>query len=172
MMNRAVVCKFISDDVPAMPSSSGMGNPGDRSCHFSGRCASMVPPSDFPQDVHPSSPLPSPVEDFPSSHKRPRVEVEGTEGAPTVAGPSEPVFLALVLTPRMDPQEGTFNMAKVVNQADVEVLTSRTFTGIGNLILSNASVILAVTAMVEKYSYALRNGEMLHREFQEAKATV
>ncbi|KAK4424510.1 hypothetical protein Salat_1644400 [Sesamum alatum] len=133
----------------------------------------MVPPADLPQDVHPSSSLPPPVEDLPSSHKRPRIDVEGTEDAPTAAGPSEPAFPAPVLTPRMDPQAGAFNMSMAVNRVDVEVLTPRTFTGIRNLILSHASVIpAAVTTMVEKYTYSLRNGEMLRRELQETKASV
>ncbi|KAK4429358.1 hypothetical protein Salat_1236200 [Sesamum alatum] len=175
MMNRAAVPKFISDDVPAMPSSWGIrsapSTPSDLAPELtptptttpppsSVPCPqdtpvievvtspedipSMIPPTDLPQDVHPSSPLPLSVEDLPSSHKRPRVEAEGA-----------------------------FNMSKTVNRADVKVLTPRPFTSIGNLILSNASVITAaVTALVEKYSYALRTAEALRRELQEAKAGV
>ncbi|KAK4426610.1 hypothetical protein Salat_1429700 [Sesamum alatum] len=64
-------------------------------------------------------------------------------------------------------------MSKTVNRDDVEVLTPRPFTSIGNLILSNASVIPAiVTALVEKYSYAVRTAEVLCRELQEVKDGV
>ncbi|KAK4435240.1 hypothetical protein Salat_0687300 [Sesamum alatum] len=133
----------------------------------------VVPPTDLPPDVHPSSPLPPPIEELPSSHKRPRIDAEGTEATPIAAGPSEPVFPAPVINPRMDPQAGAFNMSKALNRADVEVLTPRTFRGIRNLVLSHAFVIPAtVTTMVEKYAYSLRNGEMLRRELQETKAFI
>ncbi|KAK4417384.1 hypothetical protein Salat_2564000 [Sesamum alatum] len=205
MMNRAVMRKFIPNDVPAMPSSSEMrsarSTPSDLSLKLTPTSTTTlpssasvscpqetpvidvvtspedvppaVPPTDLPSDVNPSSLFPPLVEELPSSHKRPRIAVEGAEDTPTAVGPSEPVFPALVLTPCIDPQAGAFNMSKAVNQADVEVLIPRTFTGIGNLMLSQASVIpTVVTAVVEKYAYSLKNCEMLHRELQETKAAI
>ncbi|KAK4426464.1 hypothetical protein Salat_1415000 [Sesamum alatum] len=162
MMNRAAVRKFIPDDVPETPVIEVVTSPED------------VPSAplhvDAQQDV--GSPLPPPVEDLPSSHKRPCVSVEGAEEVTPRLVPSQPAFPALVLTLRMDPQARAFNMSKAINRADVEVLTPRTFTGIGNLVLSHASIPAAITAMVEKYSYTLKNCEMLRRELQEAKAYV
>ncbi|KAK4438105.1 hypothetical protein Salat_0144600 [Sesamum alatum] len=152
MMNRVAVRKFIPDDVPAMPSSSGTrsapSTPSDLPPKLTPTSRMTHPPS-ASLPCHQETPVievvtspedASYVEDLPSSHKRPRIDVEGTEDVPTAAGPSELAFLAPVLTPHMDPQVGAFNMSKAVNRADVEVLTPRTFTSISNLILSNASV--------------------------------
>ncbi|KAK4417205.1 hypothetical protein Salat_2546100 [Sesamum alatum] len=171
MRNRVAVRKFIHDDVPVMPSSSETRSapsspmdippkltphsqtsppaPSSEPCTFETPVIEVVtspedvPPTTFPIDAQQEvdSPLPSPVEDPPSSHKRPRVSVEGAKEVPFEAGLSQPVFPAPVLTPRMDPQAGAFNMSKAVNRADVEVLTPRTFIDIGNLVLSNASVV-------------------------------
>ncbi|KAK4425453.1 hypothetical protein Salat_1739300 [Sesamum alatum] len=163
MMNRVVVCKFIPDDVPAMPSSSGTrsapSTPSDLPLELTPRSTTTPPPIaslSGPQetpDVPLSSPLPLPVEEPPFSHKRPCISVEGAKDTPSVAGPSEPAFQAPVLTPYMDPQAGAFNMLKAVNRADVEIPA-------------------VVTAMVEKYAYSLKNCEMLRRELQKVKAAI
>ncbi|KAK4431148.1 hypothetical protein Salat_0876900 [Sesamum alatum] len=128
-------------------------------------------PSEVPtSESHPPSPMPLPIEDLPSSHKRPRTSEEGAEGTPLSVGrPSEFIFPALVLTPRLDPQARAFNMSRTVNRADVEALATHTYPGLENFVLAQASIIpVAITTMTEKYANSLRVTEMLRRELNEA----
>ncbi|KAK4421312.1 hypothetical protein Salat_2081700 [Sesamum alatum] len=120
MMNREVVHKFIPEDAPAMPSSSGTRsapstpsnlppkltpssstpppasvNP-EASAHETPKIEVVTSPEDStplpvqseapPSESYPLSPLPLPMEDLPSSHKRPRTSEEGAKGTPSSAG--------------------------------------------------------------------------------------
>ncbi|KAL0436494.1 UNVERIFIED_CONTAM: hypothetical protein Sradi_0357300 [Sesamum radiatum] len=183
MMNRAAVRKFIPDDVPVIPSSSetrsasaifsdilsSSVSPTTPSAHIPPGSASAPQdtpvievatspdiegtPFQTPFEVPLLSPTPPSVE-VASSLKRPRIE--------EFVGGDHPLFFpARVMTPRLDPKAGVFNMARATNRADVEGLLPRSMQGLSHFPLAQTSTThVIVAAMTEKYEAF---GEKLRR---------
>ncbi|KAK4417218.1 hypothetical protein Salat_2547400 [Sesamum alatum] len=132
-MNRAVVRKFIPNDVLAIqPSPSNrsiLSTPSEAPSASVPRVVTPPPPqsytSAFPQgtpiikvstspeestpfqtplEVDPSSPIPPPVEAVSSSQKRPRIEEVPVEESPAGEASKPLVFPARVLTPHLEPR--------------------------------------------------------------------
>ncbi|KAK4423199.1 hypothetical protein Salat_1902700 [Sesamum alatum] len=158
MMTSAVVRKFIPEDVPAIPPSpsarSVSSTPSEAPSASVPRATSPPPPQSYaaafphgtpiievstspdegtpfqtPLEVHPSSPIPPPVEAVSSSQKRPRIEEVPIEDPPAGEASELLVF-----------------SAQATNRADVELLSSRSVAGIGNFLLTQISAIPAVVA--------------------------
>ncbi|KAL0448817.1 UNVERIFIED_CONTAM: hypothetical protein Slati_1438100 [Sesamum latifolium] len=196
MMNRAAVRKFIPDDVPAIPSSSGTRSASETPSDVP---SSSIPPTtptaplplgaaSLPQGLPvievdtspeaeavpfqtsledpPLSPISPPVEVTSSSQKRPCIEDPTGDDSPKV-------FPVRVLTPRLDPKTGVFNMVKATNRKDVEELLPRPMLGLGHFLLTQTSTIPAiVTAMMEKYEALERNFEGLRQELKTANTRL
>ncbi|KAK4424605.1 hypothetical protein Salat_1654100 [Sesamum alatum] len=176
MMNCAAVRKFIPEDVPAIPPS-----PLARSVSST---PSDLPPSGVPhkltpappQSYTPAFPQGTPVIESkasPLSQKRPRLEEVQREETPT-GGSSEPlVFPAQVLTPRLEPRAGVFNMSRTINRADVELLATSSVTGAGNFVIMQVSAIpAAIAAMVEKHGALIGGHEAVRRELQDTQVKL
>ncbi|KAK4417200.1 hypothetical protein Salat_2545600 [Sesamum alatum] len=145
MMNRAVVRKFIPEDVHTIPPSpsnrSVSSTPSEVPSANVPRASSLPPPQSYtaafphgtpiievstfpdegtpfqtPLEVHPSSPIPTFVEVVSSSQKRPRIEEVPIEDSPAGKASKPLVFPAQVLTPRIEPRVGIFNMSKATNR--------------------------------------------------------
>ncbi|KAK4434748.1 hypothetical protein Salat_0637700 [Sesamum alatum] len=158
MMNRAAVRKFIREDVPTLPTSLGLRPilPDDipptlvlpSSTPSSSRPRSSTPsasmpsssPPPTPSDAPPLSPLPPPVEALSSSLKRPRREETPSEDTlRSYEGTPNLVFPAPVLTPRLDPRAGSFNMRQAVHRSDIKTLSTCSMQGLGSFILAQSS---------------------------------
>ncbi|KAK4434936.1 hypothetical protein Salat_0656600 [Sesamum alatum] len=196
MMNRAAVRKFIPEDVPAIPTSSGSRPvlPDDLPADLvpptprtSPSPVSQVNPSPFPQgtpiieagtseenttpqtpsDLLPISPLPPPVEALYSEETPSEGIPRSYEEAPGL------IFPAPVLTPHLDPRAGSFNMRQATHHSDVETLSLCSMQGLGSFILAQASTIpAAVTAMTEKYMVLMKNWESLRKELADNRAKL
>ncbi|KAK4422965.1 hypothetical protein Salat_1879100 [Sesamum alatum] len=127
-------------------------------------------PFQTPLEVYPSSPIPPPFELVSSSQKRPQIEEVPIEESLAGEAPEPLVFPAQVLTPRLKPRAGVFNMFRTINCSNVELISSRFIPGIGNFIMTQASAIPA--AMVEKHGAMLRNHETLRLKLQEARSKL
>ncbi|KAK4421394.1 hypothetical protein Salat_2089900 [Sesamum alatum] len=227
IMNHVVVRKFIPEDVPVIPTSSGLrpvlpndlptdlvppagtpsssrhlrpilpydlptfltppaGTPSSSQPRSSPSPIPQANPSPFPQgtliievgtseentpsqipsDLPPMSSLPPPVEALSSSLKHPHREETPSEGTPhSYEDAPGLIFPAPVLTPRLDPRAGSFNMRQATHHSDVETLSLRLMQGLGSFLLAQTSTIPStVTAMTEKYMVLMKNGEALRKE--------
>ncbi|KAK4438869.1 hypothetical protein Salat_0221500 [Sesamum alatum] len=109
-----------------------------------------------------------------SSLKRPRREETSSEGTPRSYEEAPGlIFPASVLTPRLDPRAGSFNMRQATHHSDVETLSLRSMQGLGSFILAQASTIApAVMAMTEKYMVLMKNWESLRKELADTRAKL
>ncbi|KAK4417294.1 hypothetical protein Salat_2555000 [Sesamum alatum] len=169
MMNRAAVRKFIPDDVPAIPPSpsarSISSTPSDLPSSSVPRESTPVPLSHTLQHsfmARPSSRCVRPLRKVPLSKLRQRCL------------PLLPWLLqSKVLTPRLEPRAGIFNMSRTINRADVELLSTRSVAGVGNFILTQVSAIPTVVAvMVGKHGALLRGYEAVRREHQDTQVKL
>ncbi|KAK4415542.1 hypothetical protein Salat_2661600 [Sesamum alatum] len=127
MMNRAVVHKFIPDDIPTIPLSSSTRSVSSNPSNVP---SASAPRAITPRSYTPAFPQGTPIEVSTSPEEDPASKRLLSKSPLLLVEAPSLSFPAPILTPRLEPKAGVFNMSRTINRSEVELLSSRSVQGL------------------------------------------